>query len=350
MTQPPAPDWSTRLALAVAQEVRRHRQEQGLSAQQLADRCAQIGMPIQRSVLANLESGRRTTVTVAEVLVLAHALNVPPGVLMFPVGHEQESEVLPGSWVEPGSAVEWLAGRSFFAGEAADDFFETPLGFFRLHQDAATDLRRGILARDAAWNEVARLTVAHQEDERDYETYSAQAAEVRRQLTENSERVKAGAGYDLEISNRLSGEHRRLMDEVLRTQQGATQLRWARERAATAEVTVTSRESRLREIRKAMRDRELVPPLLPRALIYIDPDTVPFEDVPIRRDLPQSTESTHSLEDPEPPQELASGQVDSYFGDQERIRELLEQLEPRLAETIAKAVDEGIRRREQGGK
>ncbi|MFD0393285.1 helix-turn-helix domain-containing protein [Streptomyces nogalater] len=68
--------WSERLALSVAQEVRRHRQRLGVSAQQLSERCAELGMPIQRSVLANMESGRRSTVTVAEVLILAAALDV----------------------------------------------------------------------------------------------------------------------------------------------------------------------------------------------------------------------------------------------------------------------------------
>ncbi|MFC7892717.1 helix-turn-helix domain-containing protein [Streptomyces sp. NPDC057381] len=104
MTQEPAPDWSARIALSVAREVRRHRQAKGLSAQQLSDRCARVGMPIQRSVLANLESGRRTTVTIAEVLVLAAALEIPPTSLIVPVGFEEESEVLPG---RPGDSYGW---------------------------------------------------------------------------------------------------------------------------------------------------------------------------------------------------------------------------------------------------
>ena len=64
--------------------------------QQLADRTAELGMPIPRSVLANLESGRRDTVSVAEVLVLAAALDVAPIELICPVGFDKQTEMLPG--------------------------------------------------------------------------------------------------------------------------------------------------------------------------------------------------------------------------------------------------------------
>ena len=69
-------DWPARVAATVAREVRRYRESQRpkMSAQQLADRTAELGAPIPRSVLANLESGRRETVSVAEILVLAAAL------------------------------------------------------------------------------------------------------------------------------------------------------------------------------------------------------------------------------------------------------------------------------------
>ncbi len=45
-----------------------------MSAQDLADRCAEIGHPIPRNVIANMESGRRATLPLVDVLVLAEAL------------------------------------------------------------------------------------------------------------------------------------------------------------------------------------------------------------------------------------------------------------------------------------
>jgi hypothetical protein len=82
-----------------------------MSAQQLADRTAELGMPIPRSVLANLESGRRDTVTVAEVLILAAALNVAPLELIFPVGYAGEVEMVPGRPSDPVTAMRWFTGE-----------------------------------------------------------------------------------------------------------------------------------------------------------------------------------------------------------------------------------------------
>lgn len=82
-----------------------------MSAQQLADRTAELGMPIARSVLANLESGRRDTVSVAEVLVLAAALNVSPIELMCPVGYDKRTEILPGRTADPLEAMHWFTGE-----------------------------------------------------------------------------------------------------------------------------------------------------------------------------------------------------------------------------------------------
>jgi len=106
-------DWPTRAAQLVAREVRRYREAQRprMSTQKLADRTAELGMAIPRSVLANLESGRRETVTVAEVLVLAAALNIAPIELMCPVGFDKQTEMLPGRMMDPPDAMRWFTGE-----------------------------------------------------------------------------------------------------------------------------------------------------------------------------------------------------------------------------------------------
>ena len=68
-------------------------------------------MPIPRSVLANLESGRRDTVSVAEVLVLAASLDVAPIELICPVGFDKEAEMLPGRMMDPLYAMRWFTGE-----------------------------------------------------------------------------------------------------------------------------------------------------------------------------------------------------------------------------------------------
>jgi transcriptional regulator with XRE-family HTH domain len=95
----------------IAREVRRYREERGMSAQQLADKTAALGAHIPRSVLANLENGRRPTVSVAEVVVLAAALNVSPLELMSPVGYDEQVEILPGRMTDPRAAARWFSSE-----------------------------------------------------------------------------------------------------------------------------------------------------------------------------------------------------------------------------------------------
>lgn len=104
-------DWPERLAATIAGEVLRYRRNQNMSAQQLSDRCAEFGMDVPRKVISNLEIGRRTSVSVAELLVLAAALDVPPGALVFPVGYTETTEALPGAMTPPFEALRWFAGE-----------------------------------------------------------------------------------------------------------------------------------------------------------------------------------------------------------------------------------------------
>ncbi|MFB6567362.1 helix-turn-helix domain-containing protein [Streptomyces noursei] len=110
-------DWNQRIARRVGQEVARARQyttdENGrrMSAQALADRCAELGHPLDRSVIAKLERGIRQSVSVADLLVLAKALDLPPLALVFPVGYEEEVEVLPGRSEHPVTGLRWASGE-----------------------------------------------------------------------------------------------------------------------------------------------------------------------------------------------------------------------------------------------
>lgn len=120
--------WPARLALGIAKEVRRYRKVRGMSAQQLADRCAEIGMPIQRSVLANLESGRRAAVGVAELLVIARALHIPAIALICPFGFEEQMEFLPGVYEDPLDVANWICGQAVLEEEDVDELDALPIG------------------------------------------------------------------------------------------------------------------------------------------------------------------------------------------------------------------------------
>lgn len=85
-----------------------------VSAQQLSERCTELGYPIPRSTIANLERGRKETISVQEVLVLARALEVPPLQLVFPVGRERTLVVLPGEVTSTWLAAERFTGEGPF--------------------------------------------------------------------------------------------------------------------------------------------------------------------------------------------------------------------------------------------
>src|SRR2546421_13039945 len=105
MTHDEEREWSARVTTAVVAEVRRRREELGMSAQDLADACDDLDHPIPRNVIANLESGRRSGLTVADLLVLAEALEVPPLWLLFPLNRPAQADTLPGQEMDPWRAV-----------------------------------------------------------------------------------------------------------------------------------------------------------------------------------------------------------------------------------------------------
>jgi transcriptional regulator with XRE-family HTH domain len=107
----------------VATRVRQYRTERGWSARVLAEKCQEAGLKWERDVVANLESGRRTTVTLDELLILALVLNVPPILLMTPLGTQDEQQVTPQVRAAPWDVYRW------FMGEIVDprgDGFATP--------------------------------------------------------------------------------------------------------------------------------------------------------------------------------------------------------------------------------
>ena len=102
-TWPPA-NW-------IAHRVRELRKARGWSAQKLADRIAEHGYEgLDRNVIANLENGRRLTVSVEEWLVLSLALDVAPIHLLVPF---TDDRVLVGHWdIEADAARDWIRGAS----------------------------------------------------------------------------------------------------------------------------------------------------------------------------------------------------------------------------------------------
>jgi transcriptional regulator with XRE-family HTH domain len=96
--------------------IRDTRERRGLTARELAARCAAAGAPhVTATVITNLETSRRPTrkVGLDELLVLAVALEVPPLELMIPMDAAEELEVVPGTSLAGPEAVHWIAGEPF---------------------------------------------------------------------------------------------------------------------------------------------------------------------------------------------------------------------------------------------
>jgi hypothetical protein len=77
-----------------------------VSAKVLSNRTADLGFEIPRNTITNLENGRKESVPVHEVAVLAAALGIAPADLLLPVATEESVSVLPettGSTVQSGN-------------------------------------------------------------------------------------------------------------------------------------------------------------------------------------------------------------------------------------------------------
>lgn len=103
-------DWSADLTNRIATEVKRLRGKR--SGQWLADRTQELGYAISRTTISELENGKRKYVTVAELVVLARALNTAPLALIYPEPFEAAVEVLPGVSAPGSTALQWFAGET----------------------------------------------------------------------------------------------------------------------------------------------------------------------------------------------------------------------------------------------
>lgn len=99
--------WATELVRRVGRAIKAARG--GKSAAWLSDRTAELGYRVSPTVIAKLDSGHRGSVlSVAELLVLAAALDVPPAALLFPDLPDGYVAVLPHCTMASDMAMQWL--------------------------------------------------------------------------------------------------------------------------------------------------------------------------------------------------------------------------------------------------
>lgn len=106
----PSTTWDQELVNRIAGEVRHLRDRKGISAQTLTDRINEIGLKMSRSTLAELENGRRSYVSVAELILFAHVLSTAPVALVYPGPYDQMVDVLPNVAERQFIAAQWFSG------------------------------------------------------------------------------------------------------------------------------------------------------------------------------------------------------------------------------------------------
>ncbi|MGH4009779.1 MAG: helix-turn-helix transcriptional regulator [Pseudonocardiaceae bacterium] len=109
MTQERA--WPAESSQATGRAIRHYRKERHMSAEQLAHAVSALGLRYTRTQVTNLETGRRDSVTVGEVYAFAAVLDVPPVVLLLPLGSGESVELLPDHSTDPWTAYRWLLGE-----------------------------------------------------------------------------------------------------------------------------------------------------------------------------------------------------------------------------------------------
>lgn len=77
--------WETKLSRLAGEQIQYMRKRAGLSAEELAKRCTEIGFPMKRHVIASLENKRRSSVSMAEIIAIATVLQIPPLYLIYPI-------------------------------------------------------------------------------------------------------------------------------------------------------------------------------------------------------------------------------------------------------------------------
>jgi transcriptional regulator with XRE-family HTH domain len=143
--------WAVREAAEIGRRIAQRRAALRMSAQQLAERCAELGMPeITRPVLVKLEHGRREAVSTAELAVLAAALDTAPVLLLYPVGHAGLTEYLPGKTAAPWDAARWWADEASLAPDLAiGSVYRRSAGsLFRDHQQLLSELPADVTRAD----------------------------------------------------------------------------------------------------------------------------------------------------------------------------------------------------------
>lgn len=148
MTTPkPWPQELTRIVGRRVKHLRENRRGGRWSAPRLTEETERLGHLVKTSVINNMESGRRSDVTLAEIMVLARALEATPLELVVPLTAEDDFPVSPHDTVHPWDAFRWLSSDvdEFRAVDKASSEYAQAVDAYRRHEFAVDRWLRAYL-------------------------------------------------------------------------------------------------------------------------------------------------------------------------------------------------------------
>lgn len=160
------------LTRVVGENLAYWRKERGLSLAELSARMGDAGLPLNLNGLNKIERGNRG-VDLDELVALARVLDLPPLLLIFPVGSPSTIELLPGVHVPPWLAARWFTGEAGFpipgpeggwdvVGEDQYTWINAVTHDFRIQEEAVENWRRarqsGDSREETAWSRSLQLT------------------------------------------------------------------------------------------------------------------------------------------------------------------------------------------------
>jgi transcriptional regulator with XRE-family HTH domain len=173
---PAAKTWELDLARRIGEAVKARRKALKLTAVELAERTKELGYPITRVAITKIEGNNRAgKFDVAELLVIAAALNTSPALLLYPGPYNEDVELLPGEVCAEFDAVQWFSGSGYWKTIQGDDTDARAAG--RSWAASARTLRTW---RALAAAEEQRMWLVSRADDRDRQQIAFLDDQIRR--------------------------------------------------------------------------------------------------------------------------------------------------------------------------
>ena len=101
--------WPDEITARIARAIKDLRGDR--SGQWLSDRTERLGHRVSRSTISEIETGRRKSITIADLIILARALDTVPLALIYPGPYDEKISVLPDFEVPQIWGARWFAGE-----------------------------------------------------------------------------------------------------------------------------------------------------------------------------------------------------------------------------------------------